>query len=537
MRSVVRNRRLSRALRGVLAVGVTEHGGWLLILLYAFDRGGVGEVGWVAAALLAPAAVGAPLLAVAADRFRRDRVLTFGFAAIGISLGATGVAMLTDAPPLVVYGCALLHSVLLTVADPAVSAVLPSVAKSADELTAANVTVGFVQTVGQLLGPALAGAMLAVTTTGTAIVVLAAIMVVGAVATVDAVPNVAELGHADDPPAGSAFAELVGGVRLFARDRRIRAVTVAIGTTALAIGAIDVGAAAIAVEVLGRGEAVTGALVTALGLGGLLGASASLWLVGRQRLARALGAGVVTMSVAAALLGWSPSLSTTLPLLVVVGAAVTLTSVAGRTMLQGLTPDDTLARLFGVLEALEVGALAVGGIVLSLVAVHVGIAEAFAVVGGFTTLAVFAQARTLAQIDAARRPVDPELLALARSSAVFGPLPPYAIEQIMAELRPQTLAPHEVLLRRGDRGDRVFIVAAGEVLVDVAGTEPVVKDRGAHIGELAILHDAPRNADVRAGADGAELFWMTGAEFVDAIDQVPRSRARVEAEASRRSAQ
>ena len=88
------------------------------------------------------------------------------------------------------------------------------------------------------------------------------------------------------------------------------------------------------------------------------------------------------MCAAFGVIGWTEHLVSATVLLVLVGAGVTLTSVAGRTMLQGLTPDDTLARLFGVLEALESIGLAVGGVTLSVLAVQTSVSTAFAVVGG-----------------------------------------------------------------------------------------------------------------------------------------------------------
>ena len=65
-------------MRGSFAFSITEQGCWLAILLFAFDRGGVGEVGWVAVLLLLPAALLAPLVAVASDAYPRHVVLTTG---------------------------------------------------------------------------------------------------------------------------------------------------------------------------------------------------------------------------------------------------------------------------------------------------------------------------------------------------------------------------------------------------------------------------------------------------------------------------
>ncbi len=157
--------------------------------------------------------------------------------------------------------------------------------------------------------------------------------------------------HADDPDRLSAFVELTAGLRLLARDRQVRTLTGSIATTSWIAGALDVGAATIAIDVLRRDDAAVSVLLTGFGAGGLIGSAVSFALVGRLRLARALAGAVVVMCATFGVLGTTEQLATATLLLVCVGVGVTLTSVAGRTMLQGLTPDDTLARLFGVLEA------------------------------------------------------------------------------------------------------------------------------------------------------------------------------------------
>ena len=158
--TVLRNDRLKRALRGFATFSVAEQGCWLIILLWAYGRGGVGEAGIAAVALLLPAALLAPFVAAAADRFPRHRVLTIGFGLTGLSLLITGTAMSLDAPPEVTYGGALVFSILLTFGGPAVASVMPAAASASNELTAANVVVGLVETFGRLAGPALAGLLL-----------------------------------------------------------------------------------------------------------------------------------------------------------------------------------------------------------------------------------------------------------------------------------------------------------------------------------------------------------------------------------------
>jgi Major Facilitator Superfamily/Cyclic nucleotide-binding domain len=535
VRTVLRDRRLSRALRGYATFTIGEFGSWLAVLLFAFERGGVGEVGWVAAVMLVPAALLGPFVAGAADWFPRHRVLTIGFALYAASLGATGVAMLFGTPPWLIYGFAVVASVVLMPARPAIASVLPDVATTTDQLTAANVTVGLVETLGQLLGPALAGVVLAFGSPGHVLVVLAVLGLCGAIATVGAVDrDTDDVGHVDDPQRGSTAAQLVAGIRLCIGDSHIRALVATISATGFVVGAIDVGATTLAIGVLGRGETTVSLLGGAFGLGAVLGAAASLMLVGKQRLAPGVFGGATVSCAVFALVGQSSLVILTVLMLVVAGAGLTLTAVGARTMLQGLAPDDTLARLFGVIEALFSASVAVGGIALSFVALRVGDAESFAVVGALGVTVIGFNLSSLLAVDAARRPIDPDVIELARSSPIFGPLPPYAMEQILHGLIRERFEQGATILERGDIGNRMFLVDEGEVVIDVDGVDPVVRGHGAHMGEIAILRDAPRNANVYAGPAGATVYWMDGETFLDAIDRVPRSRARAEAEVDRR---
>lgn len=526
-------------MRGLFAFSITDQGCWLAILLFAFNRGGVGEVGWVAGLLLVPAAVLAPLVAVASDFFARHVVLSVGYGLVAVTAVGIGLAMVNGAPVQLVYGLAVVFSILLTFGGPTIAAIIPTAAATADELTAANTATGMVETAGRLVGPLLAGAILTVSTPGAVMIWIGGLMAVGALSTVGHAPSTRAFGgrHADDPDPLSAIVELTAGLRLLARDPQVRTLTGAIATTSWVAGALDVGAATIAIDVLRRDDAAVSVLLIGFGAGGLLGSAISFALVGRQRLAGALAAAVVVMCATFAVIGWSEHLATATLLLVLVGAGVTMTSVAGRTMLQGLTPDDTLARLFGVLEALESIGLALGGIALSVLAVQTSVPAAFAIVGGAGIVGLVVMWPRLASIDRARRAVDPELLRIARTTAIFSPLPPYAIEQVMQEMVPERLDGGDVLMRRGDDGDRMCLLARGDVEVDTGAGTLTRHGPGVVLGEIALLRDVPRTATVTAGEGGVTVYWMDADAFLDAVNRVPRSRARAEAEASRRLAE
>jgi MFS family permease len=533
---VTHNRLLARSLRGLFAFAITEQGCWLAILLYAYTRGGVSEAGWVSVLMLVPTALLAPVVALAIDAFPRHRVLTIGYAMVAATSIATGVAMLADAGPVITYGSAVSFSILLTFAGPATAVILPTAATTADELTAANTAASVIDTTGRLVGPLVAGAILTFSSPGAVLVWIGGLMAVGAASTMGRGVTATQFSgrHADDPARGSGLIELTAGLRLLRHDPQVRTLTGAVSSTSWISGAIDVGAVAVVIDVLRRDDAAVGLLLIGFGAGGLLGSAAGFALVGRQHLARALGASVVLMSVFFAVLGRSPNVLAATLLLTLVGAGATLTSLAGRTMLQGLTPDDTLARLFGVLEALESVAMALGGVALSILAVRTSVATSCSIVGGMALLGLVVMWPRLRSIDRARRPIEPSLLRLARSSTVFGPLPPFAIEQVMSGIVTETFAPGESIIVKGDVGDRMCLLGAGGVEVATESGAVIRHEPGVVLGEIAVLRNVPRTADVVAGDVGATVHWIDADAFLDAVNRVPRSRARVEAEVERR---
>ena len=111
---------------------------------------------------------------------------------------------------------------------------------------------------------------------------------------------------------------------------------------------------------------------------------------------------------------------------------------------------------------------------------------------------------------------------------MFAPLPAQTLERLASELRPVSLRPAQTLFRRGDAGDRFYVVASGSVDVAVDGrVQPL--GPGECFGEIALLRDVPRTATVAASASGAELYALERDEFVAAVTGHPESASAAEA--------
>src|SRR6202011_3143985 len=115
----------------------------------------------IAVIQLIPAAVVAPWGAGLAERRGATVALRLGYVAQSLSVGACATAILLDAPAPIAYAGAVVAASAVTLTRPAQGALLPSLVDSPAELTAANVVSGWVESVSLLVGPALAGGLIA----------------------------------------------------------------------------------------------------------------------------------------------------------------------------------------------------------------------------------------------------------------------------------------------------------------------------------------------------------------------------------------
>jgi MFS family permease len=150
-------RRLQLAWAGSM-IGSWAYG--IALIVYTFGADGATAVGIVGFTRWTVAAIVAPFTGVLGDRLPRVRVMVASDAVRAVALTAAAVAAASD-QPYVVYAIAVVVSVAGTAFRPAQAALVPGLARSPEELTAANVTATTIESVGIFVGPALGGLLLA----------------------------------------------------------------------------------------------------------------------------------------------------------------------------------------------------------------------------------------------------------------------------------------------------------------------------------------------------------------------------------------
>lgn len=532
---VLANRDLRRVLFSYFAFHIAEFGTWVAILLYAYEATGPASIGVVALIQLIPAALAAAPAASLGDRYPRHRVLTAGYLVQAIAMVGTAAAMLGDAPAALVYAAATVAATALVITRPTQSALLPSLSRTPDELTAANGAAGVVEGFGVLVGPLVAALVLAVSSIGVVFLVAGASLVVAAVSTTGLAPrDVRGTGAslAGDPVStdpGGAEGTFWVGLRTVASDPDARLIVGLLTAKMLMVGAADVLFVLLALDLLGMGEPGAGLLNAALGGGTILGGALAFALVGRERLALVVAVGAIVWGLAIGAVGLIGLAALAPGLVVLGGAGLTILEVSGRTILQRSIRDDVLARVFGIQEALAMAGLALGSILVSALAELLGLVGAVVAVAALLPLVALATWTRLYAID--RRATPPiQALELLRRTSLFRPLPPPQLEAVARRGTWLTVPKHTELIREGAIGDRYYVIADGAVRV-TRGDQLVriMEGAGVGFGEIALLRDVPRTATVTANTE-CVLFAIDRAPFLAAVTGHPEAQLAANAE-------
>ncbi|HEX6596416.1 MAG TPA: MFS transporter [Acidimicrobiales bacterium] len=287
---------------GVLITDVTGQAGW---------------TGLVAAAAFLPIGLLAPVGGAMADRVDRRRWLLI--TTIGETVFAAGLAVLVGTGRTGAGAITLLvlaGGAMAALGFPAYQALLPDLVPREEILAATSLTLAQYN-LGRVVGPALAGVVLAVSSYTWAFAINAASFaaVIVAILLVRVPPN---------PPheeTGGLWSRIVAGARGAAAEPGCRLAISSIAVTAFLLSPFIALVPAVALKLFDNGGTGTSVLITAQGVGAVVGALMLAWLAERYGRRRVLVGDMVVLPVVLIAYGLSPNLATATVMLVLVGAA------------------------------------------------------------------------------------------------------------------------------------------------------------------------------------------------------------------------
>ena len=484
----------------------------IAIAVFAYEHGGVTAVGALTAVRLATAAAVAPFAASLADRHRREHVMLASDLVRVATVATAAVAAHLHWSAFVVYAMAILTTTAGTVFRPAEAALLPTIARTPDELTAANVSSSTIDSVGSFVGPALGAFLLAISSPSLVFAVTAAAFAWSAslIVRVRSPRLPAAAGEEPDEHRHG----MLGGVHAIRREPRLRLLIGLYGAQAFVAGALSVLVVVTALRLLDLGSAGVGVLEAASGVGSILGAGVMLALLARKRLGEDLALGIFLWGAPLIVLGLLVNTAVAVLALGLVGLGNTLVDVSAITLLQRTAPPAVAARVFGVVESMVVAGMALGAL---LAPVFVGVAGprgALIITGAVLPILVLLTWSKLRSIDHGAG-IDERLIAALRGVPFLAPLPLATIEFLASRVAAVQLAAGSTLFHRGDAGDNFYILTSGTLQIELPDGAKR-EDAPAYVGEIALLRDVPRTATVEAET-GCDLLALERDDFLAAV--------------------
>ncbi len=516
-----RNTALSQLLIGEFISGI---GDWLylvavLVVVYSESNSPV-LLGIIGAARILPYVLLSVPAGIVADRFDRRMVLLVTDVARGVLMVALAASVALGASTLVIIALSILAACFSTFFGPAIASLLPTLV-SEDDLGPANSAWATLDNVAFIIGPAIAGILLAVGGLEVAFLLNAVSFAVVAVilwrlkVPERAVPADTREGEEEQPVGWRDLARPMAGP--FILD----------AATSFVGGGLGVLTVVIAIDVLGAGEAGTGWLQAATGVGGVVAGVAGGALLAR-RLSVPLLIGGVVGGIGFAWLALSGSLVTAMLAIGIAVAGLLLLDIVNTTLIQRMVPDALRGRAMGILQTSSAITYSLGSLLIPLLADAIGIATVLVASGVLTLLGVVV-ALVLSRTAGEPEPVDAVRLR-ALDQPLFAGMPAARLESAARRLVAVPVTAGEVIVRQGDDADRFYVIDAGSFRVTqaVEGDEKVLRDLGPGevFGEIGLLRSSPRTATVTATSDGV-LYALDAAGFSELVSSGPGLSTRL----------
>jgi MFS family permease len=331
-------------------------GTWLAfvaLIVEIYDR--TESAAWVSALLIAEFA---PLVVVGLaagpllDRLPRRTVLVVtdlvraaAFCVIPFATSALQIVLL-----------ALLVGAATSLFRPAVYAGLPNLVEGDGELPRAN---GLLQTAENLtlaLGPLLGGALVAATGPDAAYLLNAASFAVSAAC----IARIARSLEVSARVSEGHWRDLLEGIALFTRSAAVRTVTVSWSAVMVGSAGVSVAEIVLVREAFGAGDVSYGLMLSAMGVGLVLGGLTAASRIDEYDLARVYASSIALMALGVGAVAVSPGVWLAVPLLVVAGFGNGAALVCNAVLIQRGVADELRGRAFTLAMSTSYAALGAG---------------------------------------------------------------------------------------------------------------------------------------------------------------------------------
>ncbi|MEO8208015.1 MAG: MFS transporter [Chloroflexota bacterium] len=547
-RTIAGNRNLVRLFAGEF---VSNIGDWLylvalLVVVYR-ESSDPFLLGLIGGARVLPYVFLSVPAGIIVDRYDRRMILIVTDIIRGLAMVGLAANTFLGGPVLLTVALAIFATMFAVFFRPTMGAYLPSLVRDEAELGPANSIFSTLSEVTFVIGPAIAGLIIAVTDLGWAFVInavsfLAPVFLLWSMPANHprsakpsvGQPDTQEVTDEADPSEERTPTQTAAAPSVRAILRPVAGLALLDVVSGFLWGGLSVALVIFAVDHLHAGEDATGFLWAATGVGGVLGAVASSSVVLRPNLGPVMLAGAVILGGGFIVLGLVDTLPFALVAMAVVAAGALLAEIVSTTVLQRIVPDAIRGRTLGTLQTITTLTYAAGSFLVPVLMTTVG-AQAILSVGGVAILAAAIGTFVLVGPAFRRTPADDAVAATLGRVArlpLFAGVSAAALEVALQRLQAVPVTAGQTIIREGEPGDRFYIIESGRFVVDQldAGTGMPrrlrVMGSDEVFGELGLMRGAPRSATVTAETDG-KLLALDGPEFLELLNAGPEVSGRM----------
>jgi MFS family permease len=529
LKSVFVNRNLRRM---QLAYAGSLIGNWAFttaVSVWAYGEGGAKAVGIYYSIRLAVMALATPFVSTLADKYPRKAVMIWSDLYSAVTVVLATVCLYADTSAWPIYVLAVVTSFGGSAFRAAQGAITPQLAETTDQLTASNGTASTLESLAIFVGPAIATGLLALTDVeivfmlnvlsfGWSMLMVAGIRISKAEEEAEKAAEPDSIGDAIAESAEETegfFAETSAGFRAIRRDKDLLVTVVEGSAQTIVAGATAVIPLVIAVEILGTGAKGVGLLDSVMGLGAIVGGIYAIARASKHKLGQDLIGGVFLWSFPLVLITIWPTPVVCFVVMVLLGFANPVVDVNVFTVIQRLTPDAVLGRVFGAFETCLIATMAIGSAIAPLMLHWWGLRTTVGILGvviGFIAVLGLPRMRSMD-----RRLEAPAGLPLLQAIPMFAPLKPVTLDALARALDRVEVPGGDVIVREGDESDLFYVIESGRVQVTAADGQ-VLREEGPgdYFGEIGLLRDVPRTATITA-TEPTVLLALEREEFLGAV--------------------